>query len=467
MSATSPSRGYVDMFLETIAPWAHAYDVSGFSYLAVRNGSVWTLLHGRLFLRSQPLQVNRANFRTERIIAGHMPLPKSTDGHAALIESLFIDGVIDVPPGRLELRREPPAAISAFYTPFHAEGLAGQNRLAVLLLMGASRHGLLEQPGVDWELKAAPEPYESLAELGSAYSLGGYAGDSTAIEIVAQPVVAVAMNSVVSGTRAEPAILLAPTLDPSRCRLGYRVFSNKMVVAHGSFSGDQLNWSDDGMSRRGVGQLDIPQAAVMQCFASYADCAQHHYWIADPKNYQNPRRMTHQATDPQLEVLRDYLFEEKRPRKESRDFECGVALLAWMLGFSVGQIGQTPRLAEAPDFAGTTPNGDMLLVECTIGTLKADSKLQRLAERTRAVISNLEASGNGHVRVLSVIVTALGRASVEVDVAAANSAGIGVATKETLLDLLGRTVAVPDAQAIFDEAWKSLQAATDSFPIPQ
>jgi hypothetical protein len=326
---------------------------------------------------------------------------------------------------------------------------------------------LFEQPSVDWELKAAPEPYESLAELGGAFSLGGYGGDSTAIEIVAQPVVAVAMNSVVSGTRAEPAILLARTLDPKRCRLGYRVFSNKMVVARGSFSGDQLEWSDDGIWRRGVARLDIPQAAVMQCFASYADCAQHHYWIADPKNYQNPRRMTHQATDPQLEVLRDYLFEEQRQRKESRDFECGVALLAWMLGFSVGQIGQTPRLAEAPDFAGTTPNGDMLLVECTTGTLKADSKLQRLVERTRSVRSSLEASGNAHVRVLPVIVTSLERASVEVDIAAANVAGIAVATKETLVSLLGRTISVPDAQAIFDEVWNSLRAEADGLSIPQ
>jgi hypothetical protein len=333
------------------------------------------------------------------------------------------------------------------------------------LLQGAAREGLFDQPAVDWELKAAPEPYETLAELGSAYSLGGYAGDSTAIEIVAQPVVAVAVNSLVAGTRAEPAILLAPALDPARCRLGYRVLSNGMVAARGSFNGDQLNWSDDGMWRRGVGQIDIPQAAVLQCFASYSDCTQHHYWIADPKNYQNPRRMAYQATDSQLEVLRDYLFEEKRPRKESRDFECGVALLAWMLGFSVGQIGQTPRLAEAPDFAGTTPNGDMLLVECTIGMLKADSKLQKLAERTQAVIGSLEASGNRHVRVLPVIVTALPRASVEVDIAAANSAGIGVATKETLLNLLGRTVAVPDAQTIFDEAWQSLQATTDGFPV--
>jgi hypothetical protein len=69
--------------------------------------------------------------------------------------------------------------------------------------------------------------------------------------------------------------------------------------------------------------------------------------------------------------------------------------------------------------------------------------------------------------VLPVIVTALGRASIEVDVGAANSAGIGVATKETLLDLLGRTVAVPDAQAIFDEAWKSLRATTDTLALPK
>ncbi len=251
-------------------------------------------------------------------------------------------------------------------------------------------------------------------------------------------------------------MLLAPGLDPSRCRLGYRVLSNRRVVARGSILGDRLQWTDDGAWRRGVGGVDFPQAAVLQCFASYGECAQHHYWIADPRTFQNPMRMTLQVADSELEVLRDYLFEEKRQRKESRDFETGVALLAWMLGFSSAHLGSTPRLSDAPDIVGTTPKGDMLIIECTTGLLKAENKLSKLIERARAIRSNLDASGNGHVRVLPVIVSALERGAVDAERRLAIDSGVGVATRETLQEMLLRTIGVADSQLLFDEIWNSL-----------
>lgn len=146
---TDVYRNQVDRLLSTIAQWSDAYTSTGFSYLGVRNGSGWTLLHGRLFLSAEPLSVSGEVFRTERIIAGHVPLPISKNGHRSLIEALYADGAIDVPLGRLVLPREASGQISAHYTPFHPEGLSSQNRLPVLVIQGGSRHGLFEQPSVD------------------------------------------------------------------------------------------------------------------------------------------------------------------------------------------------------------------------------------------------------------------------------------------------------------------------------
>jgi len=107
-----------------------------------------------------------------------MTLPPSRDGHAALIKAMFQNGEIDSPTGKLILRKENEGSFSAFYNPFHAVGLTAQHRLAVLLIQGRSRFGLIEQPAIDWELRAASTPYESLNELENVYLLGGYGGDS-------------------------------------------------------------------------------------------------------------------------------------------------------------------------------------------------------------------------------------------------------------------------------------------------
>lgn len=116
----------------------------------------------------------------------------------------------------------------------------------------------------------------------------------------------------------------------------------------------------------GTCKLKIPEGAVLQCFALYEGFAQHQGWIADPKNHLNPCRVASlEEFDDKLGILRDYLFEEQKQRREARDFEFGVAWLMWMLGFSVAQAGGTPRTSDSPDIIGATPKGNVVVVECT------------------------------------------------------------------------------------------------------
>jgi hypothetical protein len=449
---------HVEAFIDAIAPWGHAYSVCGLSYLAVANDTGWTLLHGRLFLSVHPLKVNAAHFRSRRIVAGHIPLTTSDKGHAELIRSLSRNGEIESPVGTLTLRKEPSGQFSAFNTPLHQVGLSAQNRLSVLVIGGGSRFGLVDQPATDWELRAAAEPYETLGELENAYSLGGYSGDSTVIEVVANQVVSIATDSHVSGTRAELTMLAASGLDLDKCRIGYRVVSNRIVVNRGSVAGNAITWTTDSSQMRGTIELDVPPAAVVECFASYSDCTQHYFWVSDPQHFQNPLRMALQAADTGLDILRDYLFEERQERREARHFEHGVAMLTWMLGFTVAQPGATPRLSDAADIVAATPKGDMLVIECTIGLLRAENKLPKLVDRARAIRNSLDASGNGHVRVLPVIVTAREAASVQAEVPSAESVGVSVATKETLRDLLNATVGVSDPQGLFERMWTAVQS---------
>jgi hypothetical protein len=89
----------------------------------------------------------------------------------------------------------------------------------------------------------------------------------------------------------------------------------------------------------------------------------------------------------------------------------------WLLGFSVAQLGGTPRTQDAADIIATTPNGHFAVIECTTGLLKADNKLPLLHDRAQAVRRALESSAHNQLRVLPVIVTTKSREEIKPDLA--------------------------------------------------
>ena len=55
-----------------------------------------------------------------------------------------------------------------------------------------------------------------------------------------------------------------------------------------------------------------------------------------------------------------------------------MSWLFWMLGFSVLHLGATKRVQDGPDLVATTPTEHYVVVECTTGQVKGESKLERL-----------------------------------------------------------------------------------------
>jgi hypothetical protein len=132
-----------------------------------------------------------------------------------------------------------------------------------------------------------------------------------------------------------------------------------------------------------------------------------------------------------------------------------------MLGFGITQVGGTARTSEAPDILATTPQVNILVVECTTGLLKAENKLANLIDRTEAVRKRLVSSGNGHLKLLPVIVSSKTKEEIKADLEQAQKLGVVVLTRETLLELLQQTIAAPDPEAIYTLAWAGVQPKTD------
>lgn len=462
---TDPNQQNVERFFEGIAPWSEAYSHPGLSYFAMRSDGQLHILQGRLFLYTAPSKTAQRHIQTQTIAAGYIPLADLGIDYRTFVDRIMAAEPITSPIGDFVFPVDQSHGPSTHLIPFHQEGLSTGNRLSVLLISGVQRHSLIKQMDIDWELKAAPEPFESLNELLNEFSLGSYRGDFANIEVVAFSVVAVDLGSKVAGEDAKPAIFLSKAADQNKSSLGYRVLLHGQVLDRQSICGEQMEWEDAGHFIRGVGSVKIPSGAALQCFASYSGVAQHQGWIADLSLAQNPRRASFEEFDERLTVLHDFLFEEQKSRKDARDFEVGVAWLLWMLGFSAVHSGATSRTSDAADILASTPKGHIAIVECTTGHLKAGTKLSKLVERAQTLRKRLDASGNHHIRLLPVIVTALSKEEVKADLDQAQKLGIVVVGSESLRDAISRTIVVQDADQLFSQAEESLRPSQEQLNL--
>ena len=226
------------------------------------------------------------------------------------------------------------------------------------------------------------------------------------------------------------------------------------------FAGEALAWTEGANFDSGEVALDIPAGAFLDCTVSYEGVAQHFWFLFDPSKVQNPRRAAYQVADKNVELLKKIIAEAVRKGDEARDFEAAIAWLFWMLGFSVVQLGHTKRSNQAAaDVILTSPSGNFAVVECTTGLLKADQKLSLLHQRAQSVRRSLDDMQFNHLHVLPVIVTSKPRAEVEPDIEQAEKLSVLVLAREAIDELLNRTLTLPNADQLYNEALQVVQAA--------
>jgi hypothetical protein len=343
-------------------------------------------------------------------------------------------------------------------TLLHPEGLNAGNRLAVLSIVGGTVDGLLAQPESDWLLKAADTPYDSVQELSIDFGLGSLRSDRALLEVVARTAIEVLAETGVTGIRANVGVWMANSLDLAQAKLGFRVVHQGNVVQRGVIRGPSLTWSERDIGLIGTGEFEVPAGSVVQCIASYAGEAHHVQWRADPTTFLNPRAAILSLVDPSNSLVKSYLTPDIPPRgKAADDFESAIGWLLWTLGFSVASFGMHSKTRDSFDVVATTPHGDFLIVECTLGLLRADSKLSKLAARSINVRDALSASNMKHLRVLPVMVTAMTIDQIAADLGPATELGILVVTRENLENVQAELIRFPDADSLFERGLRAIQ----------
>jgi hypothetical protein len=447
----------IDKFLSSISLWSPAYSAATFSYIAIKGNELSSLVYGRLFLIPKYVKALPQRFESKNILANTFLISDLGITFQEFITQILDSKLVKTPDGELIFSIAQDGKLSAYFNEFHMDGINSGKRVSYLRLSGENRHTFLRQPEIDWELKGAAIPFDSIVDLMTEYSLLGCdTSDAVNIEIISNSIVEIDINSKVVGDTAEPAVFLANSLDQNKCSIGYRVFFNGRVHARGSLSSNDFVWDDGGDVQHGVGTLKIPIGASIHCVATYASHAQHQYWIADLNNLPNSRRVLLEECDTDLSVLKDYLFNEKKQRKESRDFEIGVAQLMWMLGYSASQPGASPRTSDAVDIIATTAKGSILLIECTTGLLKAENKLAKLIARTEMIKRRMQ-NGHRHLVICPMIVTSMTREEVRSEVNGALDLGIIVVTKDELAQMISQTITITDSDVHFDQLIRTVQ----------
>ena len=246
------------------------------------------------------------HFISENLRAGQYTLDELDLSLPDAINAL-LDGNVITPAGKLLFRPDPGIGYYSTFEPFHAEGIQNQTRINLLRLNGDAQPLIKNRVALDWELRAALPPYDTVQELMNEYQLGNLRSESASIEFIAFNVAVVDFASKVEGTKAFPRIRLANRLERGNATLGYRVMNRGNLIKRGTLSGDDFAWEDGDGYQTGVAEIDIPVSAALQCFVSFDRVAQHFGWLVDPSTVQNPRRAAYEAFDNELKILKDIL----------------------------------------------------------------------------------------------------------------------------------------------------------------
>ena len=227
--------------------------------------------------------------------------------------------------------------------------------------------------------------------------------------------------------------------------------------------GNEFNWKKTCRHQYGTRSIQVPEGAVIQCFAAYAGKFQSQGWIVDPNSFPNVLRVMHNTLDANLENLKKSLFDETYFKANSKDFEIAVANLLFMLGFSVDPI-RGKKMEDGPDLLATTSQGNVIIVECTINQIEKEGKIGKLIHRSNLLKEQLKNSSYGHLRVMPVIITALSKKSVT-GIKTALQSGVLVLTKEDLVTAIDMTIINKDSDILFNKGWNTL-ISNDKADLP-
>ena len=452
----------LDWFFNSMKPIETAYKDPEFSFIVHQDHDGPSLVAAKLILAPLAIDTPERKIKTGPFYAYSGRLSNISLTPRTLLERLlegFVPGGDQV--FKLAASTNHELSPRLFRSGGLTSGLDKQQQIYELFGFGFGKN-YPHTEDVDWSLRSSDIPYGNINDLLSDF---GLAGGNHPLQVIALPPILIDTTSRICGETGILRIRLAKSLVKENASIGVVVQSQGKAVLRKRLSGNVFDWQDDAKSNGvlvGTTNITVPKASVSHCFANYNTTSYHHYWIGDPDALQNPLRTMFEVFDPGLEVTKNLLSSSPK-RGSSNDYESSVSWILWMLGFSPLCLGGSKKLSDGPDLIAISQDGNVIVVECTLGGLKTDNKLQKLIDRTNDVRRALERANAAHVICLPALVTSRPRSEIEDDIVEYEKRGIVVYTAEDIDPILGSTLTSPQSKTRFEELKQRIDDAQSRF----
>jgi len=450
------NKANISEFLKLLSLWKQAYKWKTTAFVGIKNPDGPTLLFGRIiFDYIKPNEDLLFDFESSHLIAGREIVEIDSDNIEACIRDA--EGGKLVAAGKsFSLHNKEDKSMGTAYYPIHHPSITLGPRIPSLIIYGGQKNELISIPNfrpgemLDWDLKSADQPFESLNELLTHLHLPTSDRISAStLEIIANSPISITDKSVISEGIAQVQCRVAKGMDTDKIKFGYKTF-HVNNTERGKIDGSSFTWDEDASSLLGSATIATQDAPIIQAFLSYDGVALHQWWIDDPEKRLNPRHAIHNVFDDGLRHVKEFLLTAEG--RKNHAFEHGMALLINIFGFSTSHYGKLSNMQDGPDILAITPTGNVVVIECTTGLINTKDKLAKLVQRTTVIKEQLVKAGHGHLAVQPVIVTAMKRNEVEADLERAGENGIAVICRENIEELLSRVGFPLDPEALFLEA---------------
>jgi hypothetical protein len=447
---------YKSKFLRATSEWVcDAYAIT-IRYIVFKNdiGQRW-LANASIDVNPLPhLQNSKFEIEQPGISAGQIELNGQSRKQVLDLLDLAAQGTINIHGGPCSLFLE-----SDLY--FYSE-IATQDRwfydLNLQVMGERPKHPInIDFIEIDNQLRRSSPPFDGLADVTAWLNLTTPRSTDiqSSIKIRVGPPIDIIIEQC-SLTNNELTLVLHahPELDISGVGLAVRSMPGNGLAGRKQ-AASQIKWNTAIFGRKeGLAHIKVEEADNSLVILMLGNETVRRQWFIDPGKARNSRLVATQLFDNELRRLKKVIFDNNDPR----EFEKGIASLAFLLGFASAQQVES----DAPDLIVTTPSGRIALVECTMKTADFTAKLGKLVDRRQALSKAFE-SNRHHAKIYAILICALPRDQIKHAPAELSDHSVALVTKEDLSAAFNQLRHPVDPDNMFDALDNRFATARSAF----
>lgn len=262
-------------------------------------------------------------------------------------------------------------------------------------------HSTRELVQLDDELRISQIPFDGVNDVLGHLGLPNIieSTDAPYLEIIINPPVDLVLDQTVLSKNLLKVTLHAhEQFNETRIQLTIRTLPGHLLENRSDIT-SKIEWSLlEGERKVGVAEVNLVESDSVLTMLAIDNHNVRRQWIIDKDKARNLRLLPILSFDADLSKTKASIFSDT----DSRNFEKGIANLLFIHGFNPCQ----PVQSEAPDLVVMTPNGKIIIVECTIKIADFSNKIGKLVDR-RGALKKALSDQNTHIDPIAVLICRL------------------------------------------------------------